>query len=562
MARVFIDGFEAGHFQGFSSAGTGATIVDAQAGPPSFKNAGHAYKQTSGNLVVSLMRDDFSNYLQEIYISFKWYASSGGYVNQSLVTIETYFTISTDGGGQIVVTKYDSSTVNTGVYIGSGREYRFGVYFNAKYWDDGAYSIYVDGVEVYAETGIQTCTTTAGIDDIRFGSTQYYDDIVIDDSEMPGYTIIAPLTVTSDGYFKQFTPSTGTDLYALVDDATPSIADYISETHAGNIATFGVSALPVAAKQIKSIQVNTFAVIDGTVTGIDMVRPVVYSGGTLHRGAYNEAGTYAAGYRMPAYQWSANPATGEAWSVSELATIQVGLQYELAGGIGTVDDLYLWVHSSSIYGVADGADFGGTTNGPWHDLSGNGLHPDRSAFGPLRPSYHANVQNGLPAVYFADTESMRVYFYERETEKTDVTAVFVCANDSAGTTYDTILDIPGPTGDRLIFAMAAAAAGRAYVWDGQWRMLGSSLTGWHIYTYRCSQEDGARLYIDGVAGDIVTPFDRRALGGIGIIGANYTADGAGWPGYLGEMALYTRALDADELAGIHAALGTKWGITV
>ncbi|MDD4181323.1 MAG: hypothetical protein PHE87_06825, partial [Victivallaceae bacterium] len=91
---------------------------------------------------------------------------------------------------------------------------------------------------------------------------------------------------------------------------------------------------------------------------------------------------------------------------------------------------------------------------------------------------------------------------------------------------------------------------------------GSSLTGWHIYTFRCSAEDGAMLYVDGVAGDIVTPFERRALGGIGIIGANYTSDGAYWAGYLGEMALYTRALDADELAGIHATLGAKWGITV
>ena len=559
MARVFIDGFEAGHLQGFGIVGSGATIVDAQAGPPSFKNAGHAYTHTSGDLSVWLKRDDFANYLQEIYISFKWYANGSGYINQSLVEIETFFTLHTDGAGQLVVTKYDLSTVNTGIYIGSGREYRFGVYFNAKYWNDGGYSIYVDGVEVYSESGIQTCTTTAGIDEVKFGSTQYYDDIVIDDSEMPEYTIIAPLTVTSDGYFKQFAPSTGTDLYALIDDATPSIADYISETHAGNIATFEISALPAETRQIKSVQVNTFAVLDGTVPGVDMIRPVVYSGGDLHRGSYNAPWTDPAGYRMPVHQWSTNPSTGQAWSASELANMEIGLQSELAGGIGTIDDLYLWLSSSSIYGVADGADFGGT-NGPWHDLSGNGLHADRSAYGTLRPSYHTGVQNGLPAVYFANTESMRIYCYERPTEPTDITAVFVCAIDSDVSTWDTLLDIPG--GDRLIFATAGEAAGRAYVWDGEWKILGTTSTGWHIYTFRCSQEDGAMIYVDGVAGDIVTPFVRRALGGVGIVGANYTSDGAYWAGYLGEMALYTRALDVDELASIHAALGAKWGITV
>lgn len=558
MARLFIDGFEAGHLQAWKTIGTGGTIVSAQAGPPNFRSSGYAYHQTSGYLTYQF------THRTDMYASFRWYASSGNNVSQSLIKFATYAQLSTDASGNLILQKYDASTVDTGVDLDDEREYRIGLKIIGKYWADGALGVYVNGVEVYSETDVLTMPSSIGFNQITLNSTEYYDDVIFDDSEMPGDTHIAGLYPNADGDYENMTASGAGDHYADVDDTTPSVTDYWGTIQNGRIASVNVGAITGDARQIKSVQVNTFGIIDGTASMVDGARPVIVTHDEFYRGDNTDLPTASTGKPMPWHVWSKNPYTGKNWTIAEVTSLQIGAQSELDGGIGTTDDLYMWLAADSIEGVSNGADFGGSGVGPWIDWSGNGLSADRSSSSSLRPSYHTGVQNSLPALRFDGTESLRIYFYTRPLDPTDMTAIFVCDPDSAATAYDYLLDIPGttPATDRLIFCAGTDDAGRIGLYDGSWRNVGAASTGWQIITFVCSEENGVTLYIDGAAQDTISEFVRRPTGGIGTIGLNYTSDGGGFAGDIGEVALFSRALTSTELGTIHTALGTKWGIVV
>lgn len=111
----------------------------------------------------------------------------------------------------------------------------------------GAYDFRINGVTDFSATNVDTrnAGTSGVIDNITTlagGSsiTSSWDDLYVCDTSgstnnnFLGDCRIDTLLPTGDGNYTQFTPSTGTSHYALVDESTPNTTDYNSSATSGN----------------------------------------------------------------------------------------------------------------------------------------------------------------------------------------------------------------------------------------------------------------------------------------------------------------------------------------
>lgn len=94
------------------------------------------------------------------------------------------------------------------------------------------------------------------------GPVCYYDDVVVNDvsgsvnNSYPGGVKLALLKPTADGATKEWTPSSGSDHYALVDEVPPSGTDYLRATASDLIDLFGLEDLPPEAQSVKAVALD------------------------------------------------------------------------------------------------------------------------------------------------------------------------------------------------------------------------------------------------------------------------------------------------------------------
>jgi hypothetical protein len=154
----------------------------------------------------------------------------------------------------------------------------------------GTVLLKIDGVTALNLTGVNTQqSANAYLNFIKFGemsSGQYFfglsDLILMDTSgsycnDLLGAKIVAVKLPTGDGNYKQFTPSTGTDHYAVVDELPPNTTDYNSGS-VDNIDTFTKSAVANPNANISGVALSIYCCSsDG---GTASVAPVARSGST------------------------------------------------------------------------------------------------------------------------------------------------------------------------------------------------------------------------------------------------------------------------------------------
>lgn len=129
---------------------------------------------------------------------------------------------------------------------------------------------------------------------------------------------------TSDGTYEQFTPSTGTDSFALVDDTTPNgDTDYVQSSVVGQKDTFLFTALPdIGGATIFGVQHNMTAKKD--LTGTRKIRSV-----TRPNGGSDSFGTsqdLTSGYIDYREITQLNPQTGLAWAETEVNLAELGME--------------------------------------------------------------------------------------------------------------------------------------------------------------------------------------------------------------------------------------------
>lgn len=141
----------------------------------------------------------------------------------------------------------------------------------------GAYTLKINGVIELTASGIDTRNGgNASVNGVQLsttsntGTNSIYDDFYICDTsgaapnnDFLGDCRIDTIYPTSDGNYSDYTPSTGTSHFALVDETAPNTTDYNSGGTVGHRDSYGMGDLAALSSQtVYAVQVNAAALKD------------------------------------------------------------------------------------------------------------------------------------------------------------------------------------------------------------------------------------------------------------------------------------------------------------
>lgn len=190
----------------------------------------------------------------------------------------------------------------------------------------GSITVKFNGTEVLNTTGVDTLfnsTTAGGVGFNGAGlSDSYWDDLYIADTDFLGeIRVVTLLPSTGNGSNTDWTPSTGTDHGALVDEAAPNITDYVSSSTLNQIDTWNYPAVGYTGT-IKAVAMNHYCMKgDAGSRAISAVtRPA--STNRVNSKLIYPPGSFAY------YQsiWDNNPEDSAAWEVADVDGAEFGVK--------------------------------------------------------------------------------------------------------------------------------------------------------------------------------------------------------------------------------------------
>lgn len=201
----------------------------------------------------------------------------------------------------------------------------------------GTLDMKLDGASIMSVTGLDTCNTAgetwtglrmgmpSGVTGMSANVTVDWDDFVVMDGS--GSTLnamigdarqIAHLPI-GDGASLNWSPSTGTAHYALVDENPPTSADYVQSGTVGHVDTLTYPAMGVTGT-VYAVTQPIYA--QCAVAGLRQLVAVVRIGGTDY--AHPTPQMLGADLRFYRFTWETNPATAAAWTVAEIDAAEFG----------------------------------------------------------------------------------------------------------------------------------------------------------------------------------------------------------------------------------------------
>jgi len=160
------------------------------------------------------------------------------------------------------------------------------------------------------------------------GTTWLYDDFYLCNSagstnnDFIGDCRIDTIYPTSDGNYTAWTPSTGTDHYALVDETAPNTTDYNSGAASGDRDSYGYGNLPALTSQtVYGVQVNAALLKDDA--GARSAGTMARSGTTDSDGAGVALST---GQLYVSEVYELDPNTSTAWTETTVNAAEFGVK--------------------------------------------------------------------------------------------------------------------------------------------------------------------------------------------------------------------------------------------
>ena len=239
------------------------------------------------------------------------------------------------GDGLLLVTRNGTPLGTTSVALNTGT-YHFLELKVTIHNSAGSVVVRVDGVTALALSAVDTQTTAnAYATQLVLGNGRLvagnvvsdYDDLYICDglgaapfNDFLGDCRVDATIPTSDS-LTQWTPSTGTAHYALVDETPPATADYLEAASAGLSDRFGIQALPLLTNpQIYAAAVNLYGrnpEAGGRQIAAQMESAAMAAtGSTL---ALTDA------WLLHQSFFFTDPSTGLAWTQAQLNAAKVGM---------------------------------------------------------------------------------------------------------------------------------------------------------------------------------------------------------------------------------------------
>lgn len=202
-------------------------------------------------------------------------------------------------------------------------------YVEVEYTEDataGSVKVYLNGALICQANGVNTGNQT--ITQFKwFGedldADKWLDDLYITDTAVRlGECRIAQLLPSSDTAQKQFTPSTGTDNFACVDEATPnSDSDYVSSSTVGAYDLYNLTNLPYTPATVHGVTAIMTARKDDAE--LRQIRSKVKSGATTADGATL---TLTTAYSIQTQLLTQDPDASAAWTPTSVNALQAGFE--------------------------------------------------------------------------------------------------------------------------------------------------------------------------------------------------------------------------------------------
>lgn len=237
--------------------------------------------------------------------------------------------------GQLVIQNGGGATLWTGgTLLNAGQAYWLS--WSCTIADSGgSTAVYVNGsptADATAYSGDTKGSGSAAIDVFSFGlagqgTSKYFrwqhwhandtSGSAPNNTRWPDTRILAQLPV-SDGHHVALTPSAGTDLFAMVDDATTD-GDSTTLSGTGGRATFNFAALPITASEIYGVGVN----IENRRTDATdrTIAAAVYQDATDYESAPAYPGT---SFGVSEFIFETDPDTAAAWVQAGLEAAEFG----------------------------------------------------------------------------------------------------------------------------------------------------------------------------------------------------------------------------------------------
>jgi hypothetical protein len=332
VAIIFATGFEDGTLGPF---GTGAATTAAAPGgsppptPPGGQYHHSAYNPNALTYVVPTP-------LTEMYVGFHFYTGNWYAFNS------TMFTLNIRSGGNRILTLTLGADNKLFMYYGTNatpigpstmimEQYRYyHIELGVVVGPTGSAEVRVDGTTILelasGDTRPSGGGTTADRIVLHSGNGLYagWDNIVIDDADWPGEIKIIALTPNGTGNLQEFTPSTGTDHAALVDERPPTTTDYVYSTTPGHREQFSLADHGLSGGIIvEGVQVIMHA-LESESAGMTLDTGLRVNGANYDDGKVHALLT--ASSRFEGKIWETNPDTGAAWTLEEINNLQAGVK--------------------------------------------------------------------------------------------------------------------------------------------------------------------------------------------------------------------------------------------
>jgi len=323
MARIFIDGFEAGDLKLWDIVFGTPVLASSISGMDNtycMQMTTSAQQYVSKNLTAAT----------EYYIAFR-YRPSGVYSGQRLIVFY-------NGTTKLGSVRRNNSTLVLGVYssgdgllasstaqINTNTTYLIEIRFKPN-TSGGIWQVKINGVldiDYSGNTG-----NASNINKLSIGAADgtpptyaYFDNIVVDDAAWPGDTRIQAIKPTGAGASTQWIPSAGNN-YDCVDEIPPSETDYISTNTTGDLDQYAADDLTGNIANIKCVQVQALAKAEGAPTPNNLQLVVRTGGSNFVSGDKEVPSVSKQLYEL----WEDNPNTLAAWLESEVNAMEIGVK--------------------------------------------------------------------------------------------------------------------------------------------------------------------------------------------------------------------------------------------
>lgn len=191
----------------------------------------------------------------------------------------------------------------------------------------GSFELRVNGLVALAVSGINTDPTGTGhanifsLGGLGGGADSYHDDVYLADDFL-GDIIVVEQTPNADGFYTAWTPLTGVNHFAMVNEIPPDgDTSYVSSQNVGDSDTY-LFPLPSFVTPATVVARQTVHYARKDLAGTRIFAPLLRQGGADFVGADQSIGLTT--YTFYKQAFSVNPVTGLPWTVSDLTSCEIG----------------------------------------------------------------------------------------------------------------------------------------------------------------------------------------------------------------------------------------------